>query len=454
MATLPAARFLGEESNTSNEQSSTTPGTAPASFLYDEPVRQHVRLPFDVYAKPYVPSALRVVNEEPASNVIVSETKHKIDYGAYICTFVCSDCLAPKLTLKHKRHAWVSSASELTEKSYLPCLEMLFRHECAAKEKENEHYAMYRISMQPITIQKLGRLWALSVPGLREDHPLIEMGDTLQIRQPWVDFGGHLCPNPNAFFGKHGSSMYWTGEGYRASVYSVSRAQEVVYLRVDGLDYLISQCPYRISPMLVNVVFPHQQRIPRGQLRALISTDDSLNRTQWGQEGSSVTPNESPFHMESVSFASNTPSTPNEWMRTTLFPTESHGKLQTGLRNIPHRALFDHAINYEQAHAVNSVCAVDYGNAPFLISGPPGTGKTKTLVEIAMQLLNTTKVAHLLICAPSEAAADTLALRLKHYLTPKQLLRLSAPKRADNRSCCNIASFKATCSTCHHSGPF
>jgi helicase MOV-10 len=49
-----------------------------------------------------------------------------------------------------------------------------------------------------------------------------------------------------------------------------------------------------------------------------------------------------------------------------------------------------------------------------------------------MNLLNTTDVAHILICAPSEAAADTLALRLSTYLDRKQLLRLNRSKRADN----------------------
>jgi len=49
-----------------------------------------------------------------------------------------------------------------------------------------------------------------------------------------------------------------------------------------------------------------------------------------------------------------------------------------------------------------------------------------------MQLLNTTDVAHMLICAPSEAAADTLALRLKEYLSRKELFRLNRPGRADN----------------------
>ncbi|KAF2628781.1 hypothetical protein BU25DRAFT_447762 [Macroventuria anomochaeta] len=102
------------------------------------------------------------------------------------------------------------------------------------------------------------------------------------------------------------------------------------------------------------------------------------------------------------------------------------------LRNAPHRTLFDYAINYAQARAVNSICAADYGTLPYLISGPPGTGKTKTLIGVAMQLPNTTDVAHMLLCAPSEATADTLAMRLKQYLTPKQFLRLNGPNRADN----------------------
>jgi len=122
----------------------------------------------------------------------------------------------------------------------------------------------------------------------------------------------------------------------------------------------------------------------------------------------------------------------NDWIQRILFPDPEHGLMQRCLRQIPHRELFDSAVNYEQAHAVNSICTNDYGTLPYLISGPPGTGKTKTLVEIAMNLLNTTEVAHILICAPSEAAADTLGQRLSAYLNTKQLLRLHRPKRADN----------------------
>jgi helicase MOV-10 len=115
-----------------------------------------------------------------------------------------------------------------------------------------------------------------------------------------------------------------------------------------------------------------------------------------------------------------------------LFPTDADGNVQTQLRKVPHRGLFDPPINYEQAHAINDVSLNAHGILAYLISGPPGTGKTKTLVELAMQLLNTTDVYHMLICAPSEAAADTLALRLRRHLNTKQMLRLNRPGRADN----------------------
>ncbi|KAF2258007.1 P-loop containing nucleoside triphosphate hydrolase protein [Lojkania enalia] len=124
--------------------------------------------------------------------------------------------------------------------------------------------------------------------------------------------------------------------------------------------------------------------------------------------------------------------TQNDWVRQMLFPVESDGVFQTKLRTINYkRGLFDYKLNYEQLQAVNSVCANEYGTLPFLISGPPGTGKTKSLVELALQLLNTTQIAHILICAPSEAAADTLAQRLRRQLSPHQLLRLNGPGRDD-----------------------
>ena len=50
---------------------------------------------------------------------------------------------------------------------------------------------------------------------------------------------------------------------------------------------------------------------------------------------------------------------------------------------------------------------------PHLIFGPPGTGKTMTVVEAAWQLLRMVPASKILMVAPSNAAADVLCDRLR-----------------------------------------
>ncbi|KAF1956931.1 P-loop containing nucleoside triphosphate hydrolase protein [Byssothecium circinans] len=204
------------------------------------------------------------------------------------------------------------------------------------------------------------------------------------------------------------AQRYWTGVIYNATVYSVLRATETVYLKAEKLQE--SRIRDLWFPLVVNAVFPLKQRTTQAYQRSLAFVDTALKKAAASESDG---PN------------------PNDWIRRILFPNKFYGQLQTELRTIPRRNLFDSQLNYEQAHAINSICVNDYGTMPYLISGPPGTGKTKTLVETAMQLLNAHTVDHLLICAPSDQAADTLALRLKYYLKPTQLLRLNGPWRAD-----------------------
>lgn len=65
---------------------------------------------------------------------------------------------------------------------------------------------------------------------------------------------------------------------------------------------------------------------------------------------------------------------------------------------------------------------------PFLIWGPPGTGKTRTLTETVHQLLRVPD-SHILLCAPSNIAADTLIDRLAGHFKPKAMFRLNSPSR-------------------------
>lgn len=68
-------------------------------------------------------------------------------------------------------------------------------------------------------------------------------------------------------------------------------------------------------------------------------------------------------------------------------------------------------LNKEQTSAVEKILGCK-GGAPYVIHGPPGTGKTRTLIEAIIQLHIMRKDARVLVCAPSNSAADHILEKL------------------------------------------
>ena len=87
--------------------------------------------------------------------------------------------------------------------------------------------------------------------------------------------------------------------------------------------------------------------------------------------------------------------------------------------------------NPEQRAAVSAIVAGRSGRVPYLVFGPPGTGKTVTLVEAIKQVWRLDSETHILACAPSNTAADLLTVRLARDLPADQILRLNALSRPD-----------------------
>ncbi|KAG2145172.1 RNA helicase [Suillus clintonianus] len=87
------------------------------------------------------------------------------------------------------------------------------------------------------------------------------------------------------------------------------------------------------------------------------------------------------------------------------------------------------ATNPPQLQAVTSILLQQSGSAPFAVFGPPGTGKTITIVEAMKQLLKHKPNTRILATAPSNSAADIIASRLASTLGPDELFRLYAPSR-------------------------
>nr|KAG5690384.1 hypothetical protein BaRGS_002341 [Batillaria attramentaria] len=88
------------------------------------------------------------------------------------------------------------------------------------------------------------------------------------------------------------------------------------------------------------------------------------------------------------------------------------------------------APNDEQAKAIRHIVAGTSRPAPYIVFGPPGTGKTFTIVEAMKQVVKCLPEARILACAPSNSAADNMAEKLREHLSKDTLYRLNAASRA------------------------
>ncbi|XP_055703999.1 putative helicase mov-10-B.1 isoform X1 [Phlebotomus papatasi] len=80
--------------------------------------------------------------------------------------------------------------------------------------------------------------------------------------------------------------------------------------------------------------------------------------------------------------------------------------------------------NPEQQSAIIHIVEKTSFPAPYILMGPPGTGKTTTIVEAVCQILKRDKDAKILIAASSNYACDVLALRLLKYLPEQCVYRM------------------------------
>ncbi|KAH8309341.1 hypothetical protein KR059_008345, partial [Drosophila kikkawai] len=79
--------------------------------------------------------------------------------------------------------------------------------------------------------------------------------------------------------------------------------------------------------------------------------------------------------------------------------------------------------NAEQLQAVQRIVAGPNPNGPYIVFGPPGTGKTTTIVEAILQLRLHQPRSRILVTAGSNSACDTIALKLCEYIQSNVRLR-------------------------------
>ncbi|KAK9872976.1 hypothetical protein WA026_020324 [Henosepilachna vigintioctopunctata] len=102
-------------------------------------------------------------------------------------------------------------------------------------------------------------------------------------------------------------------------------------------------------------------------------------------------------------------------------------------------------LNFYQQQAVKNIILGVARPLPYIIFGPPGTGKTVTLVECILQILRLIPSSRLLVAAPSNSAADLIALRLikSGILRPGDLVRYVSHKYSSSVPA-SLAPFSTT----------
>lgn len=93
---------------------------------------------------------------------------------------------------------------------------------------------------------------------------------------------------------------------------------------------------------------------------------------------------------------------------------------------------FNHILNEEQIRSVEMILGCK-GGPPYVVYGPPGTGKTMTIVEGIMQLYQNHADTRILICTPSNSAADHILEKLlgkgAGIIKENEIFRLNATSR-------------------------
>ncbi|KKZ67348.1 hypothetical protein EMCG_06968 [[Emmonsia] crescens] len=367
----------------------------------------------DVYARSYVPAYLIAINRSPAVDRYSTLLK-TIDFAAYVARFSGTSFLEPLPvenlpTLKSVPVSISRHTKNLSPSSYLYYFDECLLLEGMNYSQELAGRSLYNVILTLTDARQ--NLYSLHVPGLKDGSPKVGLGDTILVRQivPFAQLAQQgaewLSHNKTNLTGSVAPGF--SGHQLHAVVWGISMVKETIIIRIDHLLPASRFC---------NIQFTVQPDLFVPLWRAVVDVTDGR-----------------PWEHEDVKEdVAGSIGNKQNWLRHMLFPEPGDAALQTTLP----KGSFEHNwvdkdLNYEQMKAVDSIITRNFGTIPFLISGVPGSGKTKTVVECTLQLLrrNEKIKPHILLCAPSNPAADTLAIRLAKHLQPHEMFRLNGWSR-------------------------
>ena len=286
-------------------------------------------------------------------------------------------CCDPRLTLEKEKCSTYS---------------MLYSHLLWAEERAMERdIRAYDMEAAPLHAEQ-GYL-SLHVPGLSENRPSVLRGDAVMARPPWDSV-----------------------KEYKGYAHRIEMERVLLKFSHDLHQKFVNNMKFRITFGFrrTNLRAMHQ-----GVSEAVIDNTDLLRMSYYPYNGVGWMSTEDGGKLGSMLFPS-LKDLPLEDSVTDTSLEEYCNKI----------AWFDRHLNPEQRRAVGNIllAQVDGLTVPYIVFGPPGTGKTKTVCEAVLQLCRHCSCT-VLVTAPSNTAADLLLEKLSTSLSKTEMLRFMAFNR-------------------------
>ncbi|KAM7243560.1 hypothetical protein CapIbe_004168 [Capra ibex] len=315
-------------------------------------------------------------------------------------------------------------------------------------------------NMSGVTLKRNGDLLVLEVPGLAESRPSLYAGDKLILKTQ--EYNGHVIEYIGYVIEIHEEDVTLKlNPEFEQAYNSEPMDVEFTYNRTTS-----RRCHFALEQVIhlgVKVLFPEEIILQPPQVtwnwtHAQDTKSDGQSTSKNGKAVKDQTKHAPEEHQAGVQ---DTPAP-------RAFTTEI-SKLVSGSPKAREKEFFNPMLNENQKLAVRRILSGDCRPIPYVLFGPPGTGKTVTIIEAILQVFHALPDSRVLVCAPSNSAADLVCLRLheSQALRPGTMVRVNAtcrleetiaeairPYCRDGEDVWKASRFRVAITTCSSAGLF
>ncbi|XP_062057886.1 RNA helicase Mov10l1 [Lepus europaeus] len=312
-------------------------------------------------------------------------------------------------------------------------------------------------NMSGVTLKRNGDLLVLEVPGLAESRPSLYAGDKLILKTQ--EYNGHVIEYIGYVIEIHEEDVTLKLNPEFEQTYNFEPMDvEFTYNRTTS-----RRCHFALEQVIhlgVKVLFPEEIILQSPQVTVWNHIQDAREDGQFTSKSSKTMKNqakpaakERPVGTEDQPGAAETRDAVDE----------------TEIPKAKDKEFFNPVLNENQKLAVRRILSGDCRPLPYILFGPPGTGKTVTIIEAVLQVHCALADSRILVCAPSNSAADLVCLRLHEskVLRPAAMVRVNAtcrfeetildaikPYCKDGEDIWKASRFRVIITTCSSAGLF